>query len=368
MTDPTATLSARGVSIWLDDLSRERLDSGTLQDAIDRYNVVGVTTNPTIFAAALSHGDAYDTQIRELATRGVQLTDAVFDITTTDVQRAADVLRPVYDRTSGADGYVSIECEPGNARDAAATVAEATALWERIDRPNVMIKIPATSEGISAIRATIGRGMNVNVTLIFSLDRYREVIDAYLDGLQDAEAAGHDISRIHSVASFFISRVDTDIDETLRSSGSPAAELVRGRTGIANAHLAYELFQDAFRSENATALLDRGANKQRPLWASTGVKDPSLRDTAYVEGLVAEDTVNTMPEATLLAVHDHGDFSGDPIPASFAPARSVMIALPGLGIDFRDVTDRLEEEGLAKFSASWTELLDTVDTALRQAR
>ncbi|MFF2276424.1 transaldolase [Agromyces sp. NPDC058126] len=367
-TSPTAALSEAGVSIWLDDLSRERIASGDLARLIAERDVVGVTTNPTIFAGALAKGDGYAEQLHALAAAGADVDTAVFEITTDDVRAAADVFRPVYDRSSGFDGRVSIEVAPGLARDTAGTVAEAKALWAKVDRPNAMIKIPATVEGLEAITAAIGAGISVNVTLIFSLDRYREVIDAYLSGLEQAKTAGHDLSTIHSVASFFVSRVDTEIDKRLTAIGTDAALSLKSKAGVANARLAYELFEQQFAGERAAALLAAGANKQRPLWASTGVKDPALPDTLYVTELVAQGVVNTMPEKTLEATFDHGVITGDTVTGAYAGAGEVLDALASVGVDYDDVTLLLENEGVDKFIVSWGELLDSVRTALEAAR
>ncbi|SFO01204.1 transaldolase [Mycetocola miduiensis] len=365
---PTAQLSAAGVSIWLDDLSRGRMDSGSLQELIDTRNVVGVTTNPTIFAGALSNGESYAEQVSELAAAGKDVTEAVFEITTADVARAADVFRPIYDASNGFDGRVSIEVEPRLAHDAAATIAEAKELWAKIDKPNVMIKIPATVEGLEAITAAIGAGISVNVTLIFSLQRYREVMNAYLTGLEQAKAAGIDLSTIHSVASFFVSRVDTEIDKRLVAVGTDEALALKSKAGVANAQLAYEVFEQTFASERAAGLLAAGANKQRPLWASTGVKDPSLPDTLYVTQLVADGVVNTMPEKTLEATFDHGQIDGDTVTGSYDEANKVLDAIAGLGISYDEVTALLEKEGVEKFIVSWNELLDTVTEALAAAK
>lgn len=365
---PTAQLTAAGVSIWLDDLSRARMDSGSLQQLIDTRNVVGVTTNPTIFAGALSNGESYAEQISELAKAGKGVTEAVFEITTADVARAADLFRPIYDASHGFDGWVSIEVEPCLAHDAAATIAAAKELWAKIDKPNVMIKIPATAEGLEAITATIAAGISVNATLIFNLQRYREVVNAYLTGLEQAKAAGIDLSRIHSVASFFVSRVDTEIDKRLEAVGTDEALALRSRAGVANAQLAYEAFEQVFALERAAGLLAAGSNKQRPLWASTGVKEPSLPDTLYVTQLVADGVVNTMPEKTLEATFDHGQIVGDSITGSCDDANKVLDAIAGLGIAYDDVTALLEKEGVEKFIVSWNELLDTVTQALAEAQ
>ena len=364
---PTATLSALGTSIWLDDLSRERINSGGLHTLIAERNIVGVTTNPTIFASALAKGEAYDAQVAELAAAGKTVTEAVFEITTDDVANACDVFRSVYDVTDGQDGRVSIEVEPGFAHDAAATSAQAKQLWAKVERPNAMIKIPATVEGLEAITETIGSGISVNVTLIFSLERHREVINAYLSGLERARAAGLDLSTIRSVASFFVSRVDTEINNRLDAIGSPEAIALKSKAGIANARLAYQVFEQAFDSERAKGLLAAGAHVQRPLWASTGVKDPTLPDTLYVTELAVANVVNTMPEKTLEATFDHGVIDGDQITGNYADANAVLDSLDALGISYEEVTALLEKEGVEKFTVSWNELLDTVTAALQSA-
>jgi len=367
-TSPTGALSEIGVSIWLDDLSRERISSGGLQRLIAERNVVGVTTNPTIFAGALAKGEAYDEQVRALAAADTTVTAAVFEITTDDVAAACKIFRPVYDSTGGVDGRVSIEVEPGLAHNTEATVAQARELWAKVNEPNAMIKIPATIEGLAAITEVIGSGISVNVTLIFSLDRHRAVIDAYLAGLEKAQASGHDLSTIHSVASFFVSRVDTEIDKRLDAIGSSEAIALKSTAGIANARLAYELYQDAFASPRAAALLQTGGQKQRPLWASTGVKDPSLPDTLYVTALAVAETVNTMPEKTLEATFDHAVITGDAVTGAYENARATLAALEGLGISYDEVTSLLEQEGVEKFIVSWNELLDTVSAAIEAAK
>jgi transaldolase len=364
---PTAALSAAGVSIWLDDLSRERIESGGLQKLIKDRNVVGVTTNPTIFAKALSNGEAYDKQVRELAAAGTNVVDAVFEITTSDVAAASDIFAPVFEASDGVDGRVSIEVEPGLAHDAAGTIAEAKRLAAKVNKPNVLIKIPATVEGLEAITETIAVGISVNVTLIFSLERYREVINAYLTGLEKAKAAGISLAGIQSVASFFVSRVDTEIDKRLTAIGTPEALALKSKAGVANAQLAYEVFEQAFSSVRAEGLLAEGANKQRPLWASTGVKDPSLPDTLYVTGLVAPGVVNTMPEATLEATFDHAVVTGDTVTGSYAEANKVLDLIDAQGISYAEVTELLEKEGVEKFVVSWGELLESVTAALEAA-
>jgi transaldolase len=365
---PTAALSAAGVSIWLDDLSRERIATGGLQKLIAERNVVGVTTNPTIFATALSKGEAYDAQVKELAAAGASVEDAIFEITTDDVADASDIFHAVYEASNGVDGRVSIEVEPGLAHDAHATVEQAKKLAAKVNKPNVLIKIPATVEGLEAITETIAAGISVNVTLIFSLERYRQVIDAYLTGLEKAKAAGIDLSGIQSVASFFVSRVDTEVDKRLTAIGTDEAHALKSKAGIANARLAYELYEQEFATDRAKALVAAGANEQRPLWASTGVKDPSLPDTLYVTELVAPNTVNTMPEKTLEATFDHGEIAGDTVTGNYADAKGVLDALAGLGVDYDDVTATLEREGVDKFNVSWGELVETVSNALEAAQ
>lgn len=364
MTSPTAQLSAAGVSIWLDDLSRQRIRSGNLQQLIDTRDVVGVTTNPTIFAGALANGESYAEQVAELASAGTSVDDAIITLTTDDVREACDVFRPVYDATGGVDGRVSIEVSPDLANDTEATVAQAKLLWEKVDRPNALIKIPATRAGLPAITETIAAGISVNVTLIFSLERYDAVIDAYLAGLERAQAAGIDLSSIHSVASFFVSRVDTEVDKRLKEIGTEAAAALVSKSGVANARLAFELYEKRFAEDRASALVSAGANTQRPLWASTGVKDPALPDTLYVTELATAGTVNTMPEKTLEATFDHGVIEGDAVTGAYADAHAVIDGLAAVGVDFGDVTTVLETEGVDKFVGSWQELKATVSSAL----
>ncbi|MGI5169320.1 transaldolase [Spirillospora sp. CA-253888] len=365
MSDNLKKLSDEGVSIWLDDISRERLRTGNLEQLVKEKNVVGVTSNPTIFEKALGKGDAYDDQVRDLAVRGVDVEEAVRAITTYDIRWGCDVLRPVYDRTDGLDGRVSIEVDPRLARDAERTAAEAKALWWMVDRPNLFIKIPATEDGLPAITRTLAEGISVNVTLIFSLERYGKVIDAYFEGLEKARENGHDISKIESVASFFVSRVDTEIDKRLDKIGSDEAKALRSKAGVANARLAYALYEEKFASERWKALKDAGARPQRPLWASTGVKDPNLPATLYVDELVAPGTVNTMPEATLEAEAEKGEVRGDTVTGNYDDARAHMAALKDAGVDYDDVVRVLEEEGVEKFETSWTSLLGTVADELK---
>lgn len=368
MTNPLSTISEAGVAVWLDDLSRSRITSGGLRELISSRSVVGVTTNPTIFAGALKHGEDYAEQVKELAAAGTSATDAVFAITTDDVRDACDIFSEVTAATNGQDGRVSIEVEPGLAHDREATVAQAKQLWSRVDRPNAMIKIPATLEGLGAIEDVIAEGISVNVTLIFGLDRYEQVIEAYLSGLERAALAGHSLSAIRSVASFFVSRFDVEVDARLDEIGTPAARALKGKTAVANAQLAYKTFLDAATTPRWQALAAQGANLQRPLWASTGVKDPTLPDTEYVDQLVAAETVNTMPEKTLEAVFDHGQATGDTITPNLDTARKVIDEMATFGIDYHSVTEKLETEGVEKFIVSWHELIETVQTALDSAK
>jgi transaldolase len=366
MSDHLKELSEAGVSIWLDDLSRERLETGNLEELIKNDYVVGVTTNPSIFAAALAEGERYDEQLRQLAAEGADVASAVFALTTTDVRDACDVLKPVFEATNGVDGRVSIEVAPDLAFDTDATLASAKELWKEVDRPNLFIKIPATTEGAPAISDTLAEGISVNVTLIFGLQRYHGVMEAYVAGLEKAKEAGQDLSKIHSVASFFVSRVDTEIDKRLDGSGAPAE--LKGKAAIANARLAYEAYEKFFSGERWEQLAAAGANTQRPLWASTGVKNPEYDDTMYVVELVVENTVNTMPEKTLLAVKDHGEIKGDQVRPNYDHARKVMQDLKNAGIDYGDVIATLEKEGVEKFVKSWNELLETVEKNLEAAR
>lgn len=367
MNDRLTALSDAGVSIWLDDLSRERIASGNLADLVKTRSVVGVTTNPTIFASAMAEGERYEPQVRELAASETSVDDAIFALTTTDVRDACDVLAPVYEATGGVDGRVSIEVDPGAAHDTAETVRQASKLWTGVDRENLFIKIPATTEGLPGITEVLAEGISVNVTLIFALERYRGVMDAYLSGLEQAAVNGHDLSRIHSVASFFVSRVDSEVDERLDAVGSEEAKALKGKAAVANARLAYEAYEAVFSSGRFEALAARGANRQRPLWASTGVKDPSYSDTMYVTELVVANTVNTMPEKTLDAVADHGEVTGDAVTSSYDAARDVLQSIAALGISYDDVVAVLEREGVEKFAASWSELAETVRTELEKA-
>jgi transaldolase len=361
--DRLAELSDAGVSVWLDDLSRELLAGDGLRDLVDRLHVVGVTTNPTIFASALSHGERYSDQLRELAKTGASVDDAVFAITTADVRAACTVLRPVFAATDGVDGRVSIEVDPRLATDADATVKQAHALVAAVDEPNMFVKVPATVEGLAAITELTAQGVSVNVTLIFSLERYSQVIDAYLTGLEQALAAGRDLSTIHSVASFFVSRVDTAIDAKLDEIGTDEALALRGRAAIANARLAYEVFEQTLAGDRWQRLAadSQGRTRpQRPLWASTGVKDPAYPDTMYVAELIAPHTVNTMPGATLAAFADHGEVRSDTMTGTYEESRAVFDALERAGVDHQGLIEALEQEGLTKFEGSWRGLGQTV--------
>ena len=364
MTDVLGELTQAGVSVWLDDISRERLRSGNLESLVRDFHVRGVTSNPTIFANALAKGDAYDDQIKDLAIRGVTVEEASRMITTYDIRWGADVLRPVYDASGGVDGRVSIEVDPRLALETEKTVAEARQLWWLVDRPNVFIKIPATAAGIPAITATLAQGISVNVTLIFALERYGEVIDAYMAGLEQAAENGHDIAAIASVASFFVSRVDTEVDKRLTAIGTPEALALKSKAAIANARLAYELYEQKLATPRWQTLAAKGAKVQRPLWASTSTKDPSLPDTLYVVDLVTADTVNTMPEATLHATQDHGVLQGDTIHGTYDESRALFASLEALGIGYDDVVQVLEDEGVSKFEVSWNEMLSTIKNEL----
>jgi transaldolase len=368
MNDRLKALADAGVSIWLDDLSRERLHTGNLVELVRESSVVGVTTNPTIFATAIAKGHEYDDQIRELAALDSSVEDTLKALTTDDVRDACDVLAATSAASGGVDGRVSIEVDPHLAMDTQATTAQAADLWKIVDRPNTLIKIPATEPGLPAITATIAEGISVNVTLIFALDRYGDVIDAYLAGLEQAAANGHDLSQIHSVASFFVSRVDTEVDKRLDAIGTDQAKALKGKAAIANARLAYALYEEKFGGDRFAALAEKGANKQRPLWASTGVKDPAYPDTMYVTDLVVANTVNTMPEKTLQAFADHGEVHGDRVSGTKAEAQQLFNDLATLGIDIDDVVEVLEREGVQKFDASWAELVEDVQIALDEAK
>jgi transaldolase len=366
MSDRLKQLVEAGVSIWLDDLSRERLETGNLADLVKNSSVVGVTSNPSIFQKALSDGERYDDQVREIAATGVDVGAAALDITTDDVRDACHLLRPVFDETNGVDGRVSIEVSPGLAHDTGATVKEAAWLWNEVGEPNLFVKIPGTPEGWPAITESLAAGICVNVTLIFGLDQYRHVMEAYLEGLEKAAQNGHDLSQIHSVASFFVSRVDTEIDNRLDESGADGS--LKGKAGVANARLAFQMYEEFFTGDRWEALKAKGANTQRPLWASTGVKNPDYDDTMYVVDLVVANTVNTMPEDTLEAVADHGEIRGDRVRPFYDDAAAHMKALADAGIDYDDVIAVLIKEGVEKFEKAWDELLETLEESLEAAR
>ena len=356
-----AQLSQAGVAVWLDDLSRDRIRSGNLQSLVDEHSVVGVTTNPTIVAAAISGSESYDDQLHAMAVRKVSVEEALRTITAADVRDACDLLAPVAQRQPG-DGRVSLEVAPGLAHDTDATAAEAAHLWWLVDRPNLFIKIPATEEGLAAITTSIARGISVNVTLIFSAERYRAVMDAYLSGLEQrlADDADADLTQIASVASFFVSRVDTEVDKRLEKAG---ADHLKGKAALANAQLAYRAYEEVFSSDRWTALEAKGARPQRPLWASTGVKDPAYADTLYVSELIAPGTVNTMPEKTLMAYADHGE-PGTPVQETYDDAAATMQAITDAGVDLEDVFRQIEDEGVQKFVDSWDELTASVKSEL----
>jgi transaldolase len=365
MSDPLRQLSEEGVAVWLDDMSRERLVSGNLKALVRDKHVVGVTTNPTIFHKAITSSDVYDGQLSHLAALDIPVAEGIRLLTTHDVRNVCDLLRPVYEATDGIDGRVSIEVDPGLAHDTERTVAEADLLWWLVDRPNLMVKIPATVEGLPAITQVLGAGISVNVTLIFSGERYEQVMNAYLDGLERARAGGHDLSRIGSVASFFISRVDSEVDARLDKIGTDEASALRGKAAIATARLAYQRYEQVFTGERWDRLEALDARPQRPLWASTGVKDPAYDDTRYVVELVAPGVVNTMPEPTLKAVADHGVIRGDTIRRLYAESQQVMDDLVKVGVDLDDVFAALETDGVSRFQASWQELQADVAEALQ---
>jgi transaldolase len=368
MADSLEALNAAGVSIWLDDLSRERLTSGSLAAMIDQQHVSGVTTNPSIFAKAIGQTTAYQKQIHDLAARRADVAEALRALTTFDVRWACDVLRPVYDATDGVDGRVSIEVDPRLANDTAATIAEARALWWAVDRPNLFIKIPATKQGLPAITACLAEGISINVTLIFSLARYQQVMTAFQDGMEQAQQADRDLRGIASVASFSVSRVDTEVDTRLDKMGTDEASALRGKAAIANARLAYQRYEQMIATDRWQALQAVGARPQRPLWASTSTKEPAYKDTRYVVDLVAPGVVNTMPEATLLAVADHATIPADSVREHYAAAQDVLDQLAAVGIDYDDVVTRLEDEGIEKFHAVWDHLAGQLKDALGNRR
>lgn len=353
-------LYAAGTSTWLDDLSRERIATGNLDEVKASKSIVGVTTNPAIFAAAMSTGEAYNEQLSELKQAGTTADAAVYSMSIKDVQDACDLFRDTYEATGGKDGRVSIEVDPRYAADEAKTTAQARELWEQVDRENLMIKIPATDESLPSISEVLAEGISVNVTLIFSVERYAQVIEAYKEGIRRAADNGHDVSKIHSVASFFVSRMDTEVDKRLEQIGTDEALALRGKAGVANARLAYALFQREF----ADGALPAGANVQRPLWASTGVKNPDYPATLYVTELAGPNTVNTMPEKTIDAVLEQGGVHGDTLSGTEQQSQAVFDQLEAVGIDMADVVRVLEREGVDKFVDAWQELLDSMTTRL----
>ena len=373
MAKALTDLAAAGVAVWLDDLSRTRVQSGTLADSVKQGDIVGITTNPTIFSKAIGSGSGYEDQLRDLALRGTAIGETLRMLTAWDVRAACDILHPVFQRSGGRDGRVSIEVDPRIAEDGERTAAEARGLWWLVDRPNLFIKIPATKAGLPAITAALADGISVNVTLIFSVERYQAVFEAFLSGLEQRAATGGSLHGIESVASFFVSRVDTEIDHRLSEAAShdkdkaADAARLRGQAGIANSRLAYELYENMLQSPRWQALAAKGAKPQRLLWASTGVKDKSFPDTRYVVELVAPDTVNTMPEATLQAVADHGEVRGDTIRANYASAHAVMDDLRRVGVDVADVAELLEKQGVASFEKSWEELIASVTEQLKKS-
>jgi transaldolase len=354
MTDRLAELSAAGVAIWLDDISRQRLASGGLDALRRQQHVVGVTSNPTIFAD----------QLKDLTVREIAVDEATRMITTYDVRWGCDVMRPAYDASHGVDGRVSIEVDPRLAYETRKTIAEAKQLWWLVDRENLFIKIPATEAGLPAITATLAAGISVNVTLIFSLERYGQVMEAFLAGMEQAKANGHNLAKMASVASFFVSRVDTEVDKRLDKIGTAEAQALHGKAAIANARLAYQRYEQVFAGERWQALADAGAHPQRPLWASTSTKNPAYRDVMYVEDLIAPGVVNTMPEATIHAFADHGEMKPDTVTGFYGEAQRVLDDLAALGIGYDDVVQTLEREGVQKFEASWLELRSSVDKQL----
>jgi transaldolase len=369
MTNPnTQALADAGVSIWLDDLSRDLLETGKIAELMKERNVVGLTSNPSIFQAALAKGDRYNDDLARLTNAGLGVEEVVHELTTEDVRDACDLFRPLHDQTGGVDGRASIEVDPRLANDTDATIAQAKQFYADVDRPNVLIKIPATQAGLPAIAAATAEGISVNVTLIFSLDRYRAVMNAYLEGLEKAHEAGKDLTRIHSVASFFVSRVDTEIDKRLDAIGTDEAKALKGKAGVANARLAYQAFQEVFSTPRWKSLADQGANVQRPLWASTGVKNPDYPDTLYVTELVAPGVVNTMPAATLEATADHGQIPDDSITGAYAEASEVLDALEAQGVSYTEVVDLLEVEGVDKFAKAWSELFEGVSAEMEKVR
>jgi transaldolase len=371
MSSALNDLAKAGVSVWLDDLSRPQIETGSLAKLVEDGEIVGITTNPTIFAKAIGAGSGYEDQLQELALRGTAIGETLRLLTAWDVRAACDVLRPVFERTGGRDGRVSIEVDARISGDSDRTAAEARGLWWLVNRPNLFIKIPATEAALPAIASSLADGISINVTLIFSIERYKAVLESFLSGLERRKAAGGKLAGIESVASFFISRVDTETDRRLSEieakggSDGAAAQRLRGQAAIANARLAYQVYEDMLDSPRWQALAASGARPQRLLWASTGVKDKAFTDTRYVVDLVAPDTVNTMPAATLQAVADHGVIHGDTIRAGYDAAWKTLDELGRLGIDMADVADTLEREGVETFVKSWNELIGSVTKKLK---
>jgi transaldolase len=368
MNQRLAALTEAGVSVWLDDLSRNRIVSGSLARLVEEDGVTGVTTNPSIFAKAIADGGAYDAQLEDLVRRGLGLDDVVRELTATDVRDACDILLPISQATEGIDGRVSIEVDPRNGHDPAAMLEEASALWRLVDRRNLFIKVPATRAGLPVIAALLGDGISVNVTLIFSLERYGAVQSAFLAGMEKAAATGRALGAIASVASFFVSRVDTEVDARLERIGTAGAAALRGRAAIANARLAHRMHEQLLGSSRWATLQSAGASPQRPLWASTSVKDPAYPDTRYVDELIADGVVNTMPEATLRAVADHGTVTADSIRPFYDDAAGVLVDLQSIGISYADVVETLEREGLAAFEKSWAGLFEQLKSRLEELR
>jgi len=362
MSTPLQQLAERGQSVWIDYLSRRFVKDGDLKGLVEQ-GVEGVTSNPTIFQGAIAEGDAYDEQIRELSAEHDDAKEIFWQLAKDDIRDACDILRPVWDKGEGKDGWVSLEVDPNLAHDTEKTKSEAVRLFELVDRPNLLIKIPATLEGLSAIEDTIARGIPVNVTLIFSLERHRAVAEAYVRGIQRLVDGGGDPSRVASVASFFVSRVDTEADKRLEKIGGHDELL--GKLAIANAKLAYQTYEEVFSSPEWKALEEKGASKQRCLWASTGVKNPDYKDTVYVEELVGPDTVNTMPLDLVKAVLDHGEIRGDTITEGADEASRILDQFEAAGVSYDDVVQVLEREGVEKFAKSFADLIDGLESKLK---
>ncbi|MDR3128264.1 MAG: transaldolase [Bifidobacteriaceae bacterium] len=365
MNANTQKVSDTGVSIWLDDLNRDRITTGNLRDLTQTHNVVGVTTNPSIFQKALSNIGPYDEQLAQLAKNNASVEEAVRAATTEDVKNACDIMSDIFNRSQYQDGRVSIEVEPHLAHNTKATEIQAQELWKTVNRPNAMIKIPATIEGLPAITTTLAKGISVNVTLVFSIARDLEVVKAYIDGIEAADKAGFDLSKIASVSSFFVSRVDTTIDKLLDDIDTNEAKNLKGKAAVANARIAYAKHAQAFANDPRWAALEaKGAKKQRLLWASTGVKNPAYSDTMYVDDLCGKLIVNTMPEATLMAVADHSKASGDSLSGKASEAETIIANIEKLGISMKLVTNKLEADGVEAFITSWTDLLANVKAGL----